>query len=903
MIGEDFGSYRILDKIGSGGMGEVFRARDERLGREIALKVLLPETAGDADSRARMVHEARTASALNHPHICTVYEAGEANGQVYIAMEWVKGKSLRDLRGAVGLPVDSVVHHGIQIAEALAHAHEHGVIHGDLKSSNVVVTPDGRAMVLDFGLARHLPAKETREITEVLELSPIARPETSSENTSEATVSQERRSAPAGTLFYMAPEVLQGQRVNARSDIWALGVVLYELCCGYRPFDRPTTVETSRAILQEPPPPLPATVPAGLRAIIQKCLAKEPQRRYQHASQVASALAMVNFEIEAGAAFRAGPGKSAWEKWGGPAMAAGLGALLGAGLFWQAGGQRAVVSREGVQFAITLPSDEALHDYASASVAFSPDGTQLAYVSNRGDVRGIYIRSLSSLTPRWVAGSEGGSSPSFSPDGRWLAFEAGSELKRISLDGGAAQFITDTPVFVGASWASNDTIVYVPVFNAGLWSVAASGGPARRLTTPSPQQGEHAHLWPEVLPGGKGALYTIWKGGSFDDAAIGVVSLATGERRTVIERGYHGRYAASGHIVYCHGSNLMVVPFDAKKARVTGEPTLLLEGVLGDRGVGAVVFSLSRNGSLAYAPGIVRAPLRRLAWADRGGKLAPLGDSPRPFSSPRISPDGRRVAMWLEDETTASVWVYELARDALTRITFGADDHSAVWSPDGRQIAFESSSPTGTHQLYVRRLDGTGAEKAITKGELERYLSDWSPDGRWLAYTEFHPESRADIWVVGVDPPEPPRPFLKTAFAEKEAVFSPDGRWVAYTSNESGQYEVYVRPFPGPGEKEQVSVGGGEEPAWARSGRELYYRSGGKMMAVAVTAQPTFTAGRPRELFSGLFHDNIVPNRSYDVAPDGRFLLVTGPEAESASRQINIVLDWMNDSHLRKRGR
>jgi serine/threonine-protein kinase len=904
MIGESFGPYSILDRIGAGGMGEVFRARDERLGREIALKVLLPETAGDSDFRARMVHEARTASALNHPHICTVYEAGEADGQVYIAMEWVKGSSLREMRAATGLPTDAVVRHGIQIAEALAHAHEHGVVHGDLKSSNVVVTPDGRAKVLDFGLARRLPAKEAKEITEVLELSPIASPGTRSALSSDATVSHKRKSAPAGTLFYMGPEMLQGHGVDVRSDIWALGVVLYELTCGHRPFDRPSAVETSRAILQEPPAPLPATVPAGLRAIIQRCLTKEPERRYQHAGQVAAALEMVNFEVGAGAASRLGPQEAGWRrKWLVQALALGLGALVGAAMVWQAGSQRATETREAVQFAITLPAGEALHDYASASVALSADGTQLAYVSNRGDVRGIYLRSMSNLTPRWVAGTEGGSSPSFSPDGRWLAFVASSELKRIPLDGGAAQSLVDTPFFAGASWASNDMIVYAPVFNAGLWSVPAAGGPARRLTTPDPQQGDYAHLWPEVLPGATAALYTVWKGGSFDDAFIAVVSLETGEQRTLIERGFHARYATSGHLLFCRGGNLMAVPFDVEKLRVAGEAVPILEGVHGDGSIGAVNFSVSRKGSLAYAPGRIGAPARRLVWVDRAGRLDPLGESPRPYSSPRISPDGRRVAVWLEDVASASVWVYEPSRDALSKLTFGADDHSAVWSPDGKQIAFESSSRTGVHQLYVQRLDGSGAEKAVTSGSLERYLSDWSPDGRWLAYTEFHPETRADIWVVGVEPAEPPRPFLKSAFAEKEAVFSPDGGWVAYASNESGQYEVYVRPFPGPGEKEQVSVGGGEEPAWARSGRELFYRSGGKMMAVAVTMQPTFSSQRARELFSGLFHDNVVPNRTYDVAADGRFLMVLGPEASKAPRQVNVILDWNNLPELRSGSR
>jgi eukaryotic-like serine/threonine-protein kinase len=869
--GTKLGPYEIVSQVGAGGMGEVYRARDTRLGRMVAVKVLPHEVSLDTERRKRFEYEARTISTLNHPHICALYDIGHENQTDYLVLEYLEGETLDQRLDKGAMPLGQALRYGVEIADALDKAHRQGVIHRDLKPANIMLTKSG-AKLLDFGLAK----LEKGALLTSGTLAAIP--------TEDLKLTAE--GALVGTLQYMPPEQLEGKQADARTDIFALGCVLYEMVGGRPAFTAKTKASLVAAILTSEPPhmsSLQPLSPPGLNRVITACLAKDPEARWQNTADLARELTWLAEAESTPVRENAG---AAHRYWLAVLLAAILGAAIGAIAVHQFAVSQAPLA-QSVRFAITLPVGEALHEYANSPVALSMDGKLIAYTVNRGDERGIYVRTLDSLDGKWLPGTEQGSNPFFSPDNRWLGFEAGGALKKISLEGGAPQTLCDTPFFTGAAWGPNDEIIFTPVFSAGLWGIAASGGRPRRLAAPDAKQGEHAYLWPEMLPGGETVLFTVWKNGTFDQSQIAIMSLKTGNKSVLVDGGFYARYASSGHIIYERAGNLLAVPFDLEKLRVTGPPVTVLQGVLADVSEGAADFSMSQNGVLAYVPGTEKVISRSLLWADRSGRAKLVTEAARPYGSPRISPDGRRVALWTED-AMANIWVYELSRGTMTKVSYGADDHSEAWSPDGRQLAFESSR-SGVHQLYVRAADGTGDEEQVTKGEYEHYLADWSPDGRYLMYTEFHPETGADLWVLDLRN-HSPRPFLTTPFAEKAAVFSPDGAWVAYVSNVSGQNEVYVQPFEGSGRKWQISNEGGEEPVWARSGHELFYRRGGKVMSVPVTTSPTFTAGNPTPVFSGAYHYNIVPSRAYDVAPDGRFLIKA--DSEAASHQINIVLGW-----------
>ena len=544
---------------------------------------------------------------------------------------------------------------------------------------------------------------------------------------------------------------------------------------------------------------------------------------------------------------------------------------------------------------VKLPSTDRLALGRNPVVALSPDGTRVVYVANRGGTSQLYTRLIDHLKTTSIPGTEGGEEPFFSPDGRWVGFFAEGKLKKVSFDGMAPITICSAPANRGVSWGPNDTIILTPSAGLGLFRVSATGGTPQFLTSPDRKKEEYGHRWPEILPGGKALIFTIWGGGGIDGARIGLLSLETGERRVLVEGGTYARYASSGHLVYARSTGLFAVPFDLMRLEVTGPPVSVLEGVNMNPTSGAAEFSLSANGSLAYVAGASRIGERSLVWVDRKGANEPIPAPPRTYVYPRISPDGKRLAVGIEG-AQRGVWLYDLAQRTLTWLTPTVLLPFPIWTPDGKHVTFTSTPGNGVNLFWIPA-DGGAPVERLTTGENNQNTNSWSPDGRELAFTESGPATGSDIWVLDLDKERKARPFVQTKANEGGAVFSPDGRWLAYESDESGQEEIYVRPFPEAEGKWQISTGGGTQPMWAWNGRELFYRNGDKMMSSSVETTTMFTAAKPKLLFEGLYEKGSNPFfANYDVARDDqRFLMITQSEQEKLPTEFNVVVNWSDE--------
>jgi Tol biopolymer transport system component len=528
-------------------------------------------------------------------------------------------------------------------------------------------------------------------------------------------------------------------------------------------------------------------------------------------------------------------------------------------------------------------------------VALSPDGTRLAYVARQGDgTQKLYLRAMDSLEAKPIPGTDGAVNPFFSPDGLWLGFFVGQKLKKISVNGGVALTLGDASFPHGASWSSLGVIAFSPSIGSSLKQVPDGGGTPQLLTRL--QKGEVNQRWPEFLPGAKAVLFTgAPTNASWNNADVAAQSVGTGERRNLIQGGTHPRYAASGHLVYAQGGSLMAVPFDPRRLAITGVAVPIVEGVLQSPSSGAAQYSLSATGSLVYVSGGVQADQRRLVWVTRNGAEQPVAAPARSYVYPRISPDGQRVSVAITEEDT-QIWLFDLTREKLTRITFGGSvNQDSIWTRDGKRIAVQSNRE-GTLNIFWQLADGSGGLEHLVSSEYDNFPLSWSPDGQLLAFAEVNPTTGYDLWVLRLSDRKA-QPFLRTTFNESAAHFSPDGRWLAYISDESGRFEIYVQPYPGPGGKWQISTEGGTEPVWNPNGRELFYRSGGKMMAVDIATQPTFASGKPRMLFEGQYSPAPGAANNFDVSSDGqRFLMIKPNEAgEAAPTQINVVLNWFEE--------
>ena len=895
MIGQSISHYRILEKLGEGGMGEVYLAHDTGpLDRKVALKFPSQEMQQDPVAQQRFLREARSAAALDHPYVCHIHEVGEDGEQSFISMEYVAGQSLKDRLAKGPLELKDALQKATEIAEALEAAHKQNIVHRDLKPANIMLTPEGHVKVMDFGLAkRMIPAEGVGSHDETF------------------SSSLTNTGATLGTLPYMSPEQLRGREVDPRSDIFSFGVVLYEILTGVHPFQKDSPVETANAVLNEVPAPVTKfldAAPGLLQHTVRKMLAKKPDRRYQSVHEVVTDLA----ELASGSedSFETAPdverSVSQILPWGiaGLSIVALLLALLWQ---WQATDP---VEPTPTRFRLGLSPDQSLHTNPAPAMAISPDGKRLAYAVTESQGINLYVRALDELEGRLLAGTEGAHSPFFSPDGQWVGFGANRKLKKVAFSGGTPLTLCGvSPTGMeGASWAADDTIVFARSMFSGLSRVPAAGGMPEEVTVPDRENGEDAHRFPQVLPGGEWVLFSA--GDSGNPWNLVVQSLETGERRVLQQGGYCGRYLPKGYLVFMREATLFAAPFDLDRLELTDSPVPILEGVRSRPEVSEAQFDFSRTGTLVYLPGGGPASSRRrLVWVDREGREEPLAAEPHFYRFPRISPDGKRMAVVIgQTDSDGEIWIYDLVRETLSRFTFDpARDDYPVWTPDGQRLLF-SSSRQGAEgsDLFWKRADGTGQVEQLTTRPHHQDPYSFAPDGKRLVFSEWGGAGTGGIGMMSLEA-EPiakmliQEPYqvssgLQNVSATSRAEISPDGRFIAYRSYETGHDEIYVRPFPNVEEgKWQISGDWGVSTLWAPDGRELFYRSGDRMMVVRVETEPTFKAGSPELLFTGSY--SVAAGRNYDIDPDGqRFLMLKDVEEQASARsQLIVVLNWFEE--------
>ena len=831
--GTRLGHYDVTALIGEGGMGQVWQATDTQLNRQVALKILPDAFADDPDRLARFTREAQILASLNHPNIAAIHGIEEAGGTRALVLELVEGPTLADRIAKGPIPLDEALPIAKQIAEALEAAHEQGVIHRDLKPANIKVKADGTVKVLDFGLAK------------ALDPSPESDPSQSPTLTAAAT----QMGVIMGTAAYMSPEQARGKPVDQRADIWAYGAVLYEMLSGKRPFKGRDASETLAGVLRLEPDfdALPADTPARVSTVLRRCLEKEPKQRVHDMADVRLAMAG-GFETTIDEVSEpVAPRLSVWQRPMGIATAVLSCLVVGGVVVWTL--TRPAPPRV-TRFRVPLATDQSFASPDRPVMVMSPDGATLVYAVNGS----LWIRPLDQLEARRMSGTEGAVGPFFSPDSQWVGFWAGQELRRMALSGGAAITIAEVAGEPpdGVSWGADGAILYG--HSTGILRVSAQGGSPEVVI---PLEGSEAAHHPQLLPGGDLVLYTLRSGGagSWGEAQMVVESLTGGER-TVLLDGRDGRYVSTGHLVFALDNRILAVPFDPPDRAVRGGPVPLVEGVrqAGNTGGGAH-FSLSATGSLAYVPGTEADVGYRLAWVNRAGDEALTAAPPRAYYSWAVSPDGTRIVTEIGDGNQRDLWLWRLDQGPLTRLTFDdGNDTNPLWTPDSTRVVFRSSRDGGG--LFWKRADGTGDVVQLLEDGGVVDATGWSPDGRLL-----FSQDPGDIGLLSIDSDSTVEMLLETAFIERAARLSPDGRWMAYRSNESGEFQIFVRPFPNVGDgKWQVSTAGGRRPAWSLDGDELFFQGEpGQVMVAEVDTSDGFNAGtpvvafrRPGAVFGGL---------------------------------------------------
>ncbi|MEX2117622.1 MAG: protein kinase [Bacteroidota bacterium] len=882
MIGQTISHYKILEKVGEGGMGVVYKAHDTTLDRDVALKFLPPHISGSEQDKSRFLQEAQAAAALSHPNICTIYGIEEHEGRQFIVMQFVDGQMLQDKK--LNLPLKQALEIGIQIADGLAAAHEKGIVHRDIKPENVMIRKDGSVQIMDFGLAK------LRGATRLT-----------------------KEGSTVGTAGYMSPEQVQGLDVDHRTDIFSLGVILYEMFTGQSPFKGVHETAIAYEIVNVDPPPMAtakADIDPEIDAIVLDCLAKDPADRYQSAaelarnlrrfkressrSRVTRTMSTQRFEKQSDQPSAVSPPPQRYRKYLWPALS-GLLALSLAGGAWISL-NTTHVRRPVMRFSIDIPENSLV--LTTSSIDITADGKLLAYSGGSDVSSQIYLRRMDNLEVHPLPGTNGALYPAFSPDGQWIAYEVGGTLMKIPVSGGAPQRLCHTQgLSRGIAWENDHSILFGHI-NRGIFRASANGGEPELVTTLDSTNGEISHRFPQYLPEENTIIFTVKQNhiSTFDDAIIVAQRLDSGERKVLIRGGTYGRYVPTGHLVYVRGGSILAVPMDPSSLTVTGQPVAVEKGGWVNPASGDAYLAFSSTGALVFSPsdpaifGVVE-----LGWFDRSGNVRPLLDSANAFFTASLSPDGQKVATAIQ-AANDDVWIYHITRKTLTRFTFGGGNSNfPIWSPDGRYIAYAAERGTVV-DIFKKPWDGSGAEERLTTGLTVSDLTSFSPDGKTIAFVQ-----NGDIWMLPLDGDRTPRPFLNTRANESTPKFSPDGRWLAYSSNESGNDEIYVVPYPRREGKFQISSGGGALPIWTRDGKELCFvtsssqrgrrRSGGALMGVEITGTAPFDYSAERTIAT-LPPSSIIA----DITPNGRQFVIAVFRTQAVGQSNLIaVLEWFDD--------
>jgi len=877
--GAKLGPYEIGSPLGAGGMGEVYRARDSRLGRDVAVKVLPAKMAGNAELMTRFEREAQFLAALNHTNIATIYGLEESGATRALVMELVEGPTLADRIAQGPLPLAEALPTAKQIAEALEYAHEKGIIHRDLKPANIKVTPEGKVKVLDFGLAKAL---ETEPVASVLANSP----------TNDAAT---RAGIILGTAAYMAPEQAKEKPLDRRADIWSFGCVLFEMLTGRQTFEGETVSDVLAAVIMKDPDwgVLPASTPESIRRLLRRCLEKDSKRRLRDIGEAWITIdEILSGKDSAGLAMgELPPTQPTWQRalpWGVAVV------LLVSTAFLAALFQRGPsVPLRSVRSSI-LPPEKTIFAFQGrvGTPVLSPDGGRLVFSArNSSGVVMLWVRPLDSLTAQPLAGTEGAAFPFWAPDSRSVGYFASGKLMKIDTFGGPTQTVCDAPNGRGGAWSAAGTILFAPRVSGGLAQVSAAGG----SPTPLYQRDQSTLRWPVFLPDGRHFLY--WAGNLLfttlpKAAGIYLGSLDGKEQKFLFPADSDALYAPPGYLLFLKGETLVAQPFDARRLELTGEPFPLAEHVTNPLNYRLGQFSVSQSGDLIYHSGSV-APAQAV-WTDGSGKQLGAVGEPDLIWEVRLSPDGKTLGETVggPQSKNCDLWLVDLVRGVRTRFTFNPAIHANIaWSPDGANIAF-SSTRAGRYNIYLQPANGIGTAQTLLEDDTNKYVGDWSRDGRYIAYsrTSSQPEG---IWILPLVGDKKPFPFLPSQFNEQFPSFSPDGKWLAYDSDESGRTEVYVAPFPQANGKWQVSSSGGRQPRWRPDGKELFYLAGeNNVMAASVQEKGgSLEIGNPQTLFVV----NLSPTAGlvpYDVAPDGKKFVFLTPPPQLIPEPITLVTNW-----------
>jgi serine/threonine-protein kinase len=878
-------------------MGQVFRAEDERLQRQVAIKMLPPEMSRDRDRLSRMEREAHALAQLEHQNIAGIFGLEEATPEgeqspiPFLVMQFAEGETLAARIDAGPLPLREALDIGLQIARALEAAHDKGIVHRDLKPANIVLSSDSKVKLLDFGLAKAYRAGGSGSLTPDLSMSPTV-------------VDGTQVGVILGTAGYMSPEQARGKAVDRRTDVWAFGCVLYEMLTGRRVFHGETVTDVLGAIVHRDPDwrALPADTPPAIRTLVERCLRKDIGRRIQSIGDVR--IALEEFQENPAATIEPAPvaptlPARSRAMQAVPWAVAIVAVLAAAVLAVQA--RRAPDAAPVSRFSVEIGDSPLYQDMLA--IAVSQDGARVAHVQNLAGNRRLTIRPIDQLAGRVVA--EGAPyNPFFSPDGEWLGYVTASELLKVPAGGGTALTLTSLSRSRGATWTNDDSIIIAAGSDTGLSRVPAAGGPLTPVTTLDTSKGEVTHRWPQYVAGHDVVIFTAHTAvvGGFDGATIEALNLKTGARKTVYRGGTYGRYVPTGHLLFVNKDTIFAVPFDITSLDVVGSPAPVAQAVSYSAGAGSAQYAVADSGLLVYATGRFGSPTYAAMWVDGRGDGVPFWEGQRTYGEPRVSPDGSKVSFMVLADDNWDIWVYDRARDVSTRLTFEPGiDGPGIWSPDSKYIIF-SSARQGPNNVYRRRADGSGEVERLTESKDVQYVSSWSGDGKYVVFT--NQVNQSDLWLLPLEGDRKPRPFLSTPFLENEGAFSPDSRWIAYQSNESGRREVYVRALQGEG-KWQVSEGGGGFPRWSGDGRQLFFRDDEGVMAVPITfSGDSISVGRARRALKGVFRGGTagmsVGNLTladYDVTRDGVHFVMFPVDAKAAGKteHLTFVLNWFTE--------